>query len=375
MIFNLLQKFKKEYKTLNRIEVLKDNLIYNYDYLSSLSKKVKIAPVLKSNGYGHGIINIARILEEKNPPFFCVDSLYEGYELLKAHIKTPILITGYTNPQNLKLKKLPFSYSLYTLDLAQIINKYQPQSAVHIFIDTGMRREGVVVEELPKFLEDLKKLTNLKIEGVMTHLASTNGKSDKIFQNQINNFKKALSILNQYKIKPKWIHIAASGGLINNEAREIISNLSNLSRAGLALYGLENDKNLKPTLKLTTTLGQIKQIKKGEKIGYDGTYTARQDMLVGILPIGYNDGIDRRLSNIGYVSMDGTFCKILGRVSMNITAIDLSSVKNPKIGQEVLVYSEKKDDKNSIYFASKLCKTIPYDLLIHLSESTKRIII
>ncbi len=210
MLQNILKNFKREYKTLNLIEVSKQNLIYNFRYLSSLSKKVKIAPVIKSNGYGHGILSVAKILEKRNPPYFCVDSLYEAYELQKAGIKIPILITGYTNPENLKVKKLPFSYAVYTLDLAKAINDYQVQAGIHIFVDTGMRREGVTIEELPKFLEALKEYPKLKIEGVMSHLASSNGKNDPIFSSQIKNFKKALAIFKKYKIKPKWIHIAAS---------------------------------------------------------------------------------------------------------------------------------------------------------------------
>lgn len=376
MIGKLLKIFKKEYKTLNKIEISKDSLIKNYKYLSNLSK-IKVAPVLKSNGYGHGIINIAKILDPLGTPFFCVDSLHEGYQLIKAKIKTPILITGYTNPENLKIKTLPFSYALYTLDLAAIINKYQPQAGIHVFIDTGMRREGVTIDDLPNFLEHLQKFTNLKIEGVMTHLASTNGAKDKIFQHQIKNFQKGLKIFNKFNIKPKWIHIAASGGLINKQTREIISKISNLSRAGLSLYGLNEDNNLIPTLKFTSSLVQIKTLKKGEKTGYDGTFTAKKDMLVGVLPAGFNDGIDRRLSNKGFIQIDGKFCRILGRVSMNLTTIDLSNIKNPnpKVGEEAIIFSNVKKDLNSINKSAKICKTLPYDLLIHLAESTRRVII
>ncbi len=367
--------FKKEYKNLNLIEVSKTNLIFNYKYLSSLNKKIKIAAVIKSNGYGHGIINVAKILERENPPFFCVDSLYEAYQLLKAKIITPILITGLTNPQNLKTKELPFSFSLFTLDLAKAINDYQPQAPVHIFIDTGMRREGVTLEELPGFLENLKGFPNLKIEGVMSHLASTNGKNDPIFKLQISNFKKALKIINDFKINPKWIHIAASGGLVNKETNKIISQISNLSRTGISLYGLSNDKNLKPALKLITHLGQIKQLKKGETTGYDGTYKAKKDLTIGILPIGYNDGVDRRLSNKGVVTIDGISCPIIGRVSMNITTIDISLIKNPTTGKEILVYSNNPTDPNSIINCAKICNKIPYEILVNLATSTKRVII
>ena len=131
MLKNLIKIFRKEYQILNKIEISKDNLLNNYQYISSLDEKIKIAPVLKSNAYGHGILEVAKILDKGcadwRVPFFCVDSLYEAYELLKAKIKTPILITGYTNPQNLKVKKLPFLYAVYTLDLLEAISKFQPQ--------------------------------------------------------------------------------------------------------------------------------------------------------------------------------------------------------------------------------------------------------
>src|SRR3989344_2324107 len=192
-MINLLNIFKKEYRTLNLIEVYKDKLIHNYKYLSSF--KIEIAPVIKSNGYGHWIVSVAKILQDFNPPFFCVDSLFEAYELQKGGIKTPILITGYTNPQNLKVKKLPFSFAVYTLDVLEAINKYQPQSGIHIFIDTGMHREGVAIEDLPEFIGAIKQLSNIKVEGVMSHLASYGGRNDKLFLSQIKQFKKALQIV------------------------------------------------------------------------------------------------------------------------------------------------------------------------------------
>jgi len=375
-MINLLNIFKKEYRTLNLIEVYKDKLIHNYKYLSSF--KIEIAPVIKSNGYGHGIVSVAKILQDFNPPFFCVDSLFEAYELQKGGIKTPILITGYTNPQNLKVKKLPFSFAVYTLDVLEAINKYQPQSGIHIFIDTGMHREGVAIEDLPEFLGAIKQLSNIKVEGVMSHLASYGGRNDKLFLSQIKQFKKALQIVKKYEIKPKWIHIAATGSVVNPQTRSIILKISNMVRAGLSLYGISSstkDQNLKPTMKLVTYLSQIKQIKKGDLIGYDGTYKAKKDTIIGVLPIGYYDGVDRGLSNIGVVRIDNIDCPIIGRVSMNLTTIDLSKVKDPKIGQTILVYSDNPEDKNSIEQVAKACKKIPYEILVNLSNSTKRVVI
>ncbi len=378
MINKILQLFKKDYQSLNKISVSKDNILHNYHYLSSLEKRVKVAPVLKSNGYGHGITNVGKILDPENAPFFCVDSLYEAYELLKAKVKTPILITGYTDPENLKVKKLPFSYAVFTLDLAKAINDYQSLAGVHVFVDTGMHREGITVEELPKFLEEIKKLSNIKIEGLMSHLASSESNKDPLFLNQIKQFKKAKEIFKKMEINPKWFHISATGSIVNPQTRPIIAGVSNLARAGLALYGYSSstpDKNLKPALTLTTKIAQIKKVSKGERLGYDGTYTAKKDMLIGVLPIGYYDGVDRRLSNKGVCLVDNIECSIPGKVSMNLNIIDLSNVPNPRTGQEVIVYSANPKDKNSLGNAAKICKTIPYDLLVNLAETTRRIII
>lgn len=377
MINWVLKFFKKEYRTLNKIELSKDNLLSNYKYLSSLNRKVKIAPVIKSNAYGHGILEVATILDHVGTPFFCVDSLYEAYELLKADIKTPILIMGYTDPQNFKVKKLPFSYAVFDLEMAKVLDKYQSGCGVHIFVDTGMHREGIQIEDLPDFLAAVKQFNNLKIEGLMSHLASADNSKDPLNNLQVKNFKRALEICKKNRINPKWIHLSNSAGLLNN----IPSNSQNLSRIGLAIYGLtndkriSNDKNLKPILSFKSKIIKIKKLNSGDRVGYNGTFIAKEPMILGVLPLGYYDGVDRRLSNNGWVTVNGRLCKILGRVSMNMTTIDLTNIPNPYIGQEVVIYSNNPGDKNSIENAARLCKTIPYVILIHLTSSVRRVIV
>lgn len=387
-MFKFLNFFRKRFETLNRIEVSRRDLLHNLSYLSSLDKKIKIAPVVKSNGYGHGIVNVAKALDSLNSPFFCVDSLFEAYQLQKGGIKTPILVMGYTNPENFKIKKLPFSFAVFDLETAKVLNEFQPNCRVHIFVDTGMHREGIPVKDLPNFLTAIKQFNNLVVEGLMSHLASSENSADPLFLSQIKQFKKAREIFKKLKVYPKWFHIAATGSLINPQTRPIIASISNLARAGLALYGYspyymdpslitqdDATRHLKPVLNLTTKIIQIKKVKKGEKLGYEGTYTAKKDLTIGILPIGYYDGVDRRLSNKGVFLVDNIECPILGRVSMNINIIDLSKVPNPKIDQEVLVYSSNPKDKNSLINCAKICKTIPYDLLVNLAETTRRIVV
>lgn len=370
---NIIRKILglNSYQPLNLIEISKENLLQNYKYLSSLQKGVKIAPVLKSNAYGHGLVQVAKILDSSaspqndrriDIPFFCVDSLYEAYELYKAKIKTPILIMGYIQPENLRVKKLAFSYAVSTLDLAEAISKYQPQAGVHIFVDTGMHREGIPLNELTDFLKTLPK--NLKIVGLMSHLASADDSKDSLNKTQIRNFQKALNIVKKHGFHPKWIHLQNSDGL--NLHPKVVN--INLARTGLALFGISKDPNLKQVLTFKSKIIQIKNLEKGDRVGYSGTFRAKRHMVLGVLPLGYFDGVDRRLSNVGSVLVDGVDCRIVGRVSMNITTVDISKVKNPHIGQEVLVYG-------SIINSAKFCKTIPYDLLVHLASTTKRIVV
>lgn len=369
MLGKLFRIFKREYQTLNKIDISRDNLLQNFKYLSSLNKQVAIAPVLKSNAYGHGLLEIARILDDRKTPFFCVDSLYEAYELLKANIKTPILIMGYTDPRNFKVKKLPFSYAVLNSEMLEILNIYQPGCGIHIFVDTGMHREGISSKELPSFLDKIRKYPNLRIEGLMSHLTSADDKKDPLNKLQIKNFKKALEICKLKKIDPKWIHMANSDGLLNFHSQ---LKFTNMARVGLASYGISKNPKLLPVLKFSTQIVQIKKIQKGGRVGYSGTFTVKKDITLGVLPLGYYDGVDRRLSNKGYVTVESIVCPIVGMVSMNITTIDLSQMSNPYIGQEVVIYSDNPANKNSIENAAKICKTISYDILIGLAASTKR---
>lgn len=364
MIDKIFKIFKKEYQTLNRIEISKENLLKNYKYLSSLNRKVKIAPVVKSNAYGHGLLEVAKLLDPVSAPFFCVDSLYEAYELLKAKVKTKILIMGYTDPDNFKVKKLPFSLAVFDLETAKILNEYQPGCKIHIFVDTGMNREGVPLNDLPDFLREIKKMPDIKIEGLMSHLASADDPKDKLNIKQLNNFKYVQQIVRKTGFNPKWTHIQNSDGLgLHHRGADV-----NMARVGLGLYGISKNPHLKPILSFKSKIIQIKKLEKGDRVGYGGTSRAKKSALLGVLPLGYYDGVDRRLSNKGFVEVAGVKCPIIGMVSMNITTIDLSKIKDPFIGMEVNIYP-------SIQNAAKICKTIPYDILIGLAASTKRVII
>ncbi len=353
-------------KPLNLIEISRENILHNYKYLL-LKSGLPIAPVVKANAYGHGLIEVVRVLEKLNPPFICLDSFYEAYKLYKAGIKIPILIMGYVDPNDLKKDKLPFSYAVWDINDLKIIRKYQPRANFHIFIDTGMHREGVRMEDLESFLVEVKK-EKVQIEGIMSHFGVAGDKKYKPTGEQIDNFSRSELLFKKYGFDPKYKHINATSGNLH------LGKIGNLGRSGIGIYGFDpegKDKNLKPVLKLWSSIFKIKNLKKGEKVGYGFTYEAERDMKVGILPIGYSNGLSRSLSNIGCVKVGQKFCRIIGRVNMGMTCVDLTNVKAGE-GDRVLVYSDNSKDKNSISEVAKLSDTISYEVLTRIPDSIVR---
>ena len=364
------------YEPLNRIELSQTALKNNFQYLRSLNHHLEISPVLKSNAYGHGLVVTAKELDQFRCPFFCVDSLYEAYELSKIKIKTPILIMGSVDSRSFQTKSLPYSFAVSSKEQLIALNKFQPHAKIHLFVDTGMHREGVPVDRLSDLISFIRSKTGLNIEGLMSHLAMSEEPENTHTRKQIDTFKKALAVVNRYGIFPQWVHLANSSGLLNIQPDG--DSMGNLARSGLSLYGIDpsgKNKALKPVLRLITHITLIKEIRKGDRVGYGFSFRAKKNMKIALLPLGYHDGVDLRLSNVGCVKIGNKYCPIIGRVSMNITVIDISDQKSVGLGQEVIVYSDIQRNKNSIENAARLIKTIPYELLVHLNSSTRRVFV
>lgn len=372
---------RQSYRHLNTICLSKQALRSNHDALQQAHPEAVVSPVLKSNAYGHGLREIATLFDDMKCQFLIVDSLYEAYELYKAHIRTPILILGYTDPKNFTAKRIPFEITVFDLETARVLNRTQPGIRIHIFVDTGMHREGVSLEDFPSFVQELKKLTNLCIVGLCSHFADAdNPDSMEMTRKQITVFKKALKIMQHEGIDPKWRHISASAGAYN-----VADPLFTLIRGGLAHYGISplhstdphaHVLSLQPVLEFHSTLAQIKTIKEGDCVGYNCTYTAKKKMTIGLLPAGYYEGVDRGLSNSGVVTIRGISCPIIGRVSMNMTVIDLDALPHPQVGETVVVYSATPQDENSVQAVAARVGKIPYEVLtVDLAESVKRVIV
>jgi len=370
----------RKYQTLNLIEVSQKALTNNFNYFQKNNPGQKITPVLKSNAYGHGLVLVAKFIDNKlNVPFITVDSLYEAYELRKAGIKTKPMLVGYTNPENFKIGPLiDYCLPVYDLLSARIIAQFQPKAEVHLKIDSGMNRLGIQLKQARQLAKKLKRISSLNITGIYSHLSQSAGLNKVFTQSQVETFKEAIKIFEQEGYNFRWKHLSATSG-----TRIVNDKDFNLIRLGLGFYGLSPfptpspeknalSKNLTPALKLTSHLAAIKTVPTGAKIGYGGTFTTKRKTKLGILPLGYYEGIDRRLSNRGVVEVNDTFCQIIGRVCMNLTIINLTDAGETKIGDPVVVYSNQIDKPNSLANLADQANTIPYVLLVNLAESIRR---
>jgi alanine racemase len=398
--------------------------------------------VLKSNAYGHGLILVAQVLEKETEkektrpshiPFFVIDSYFEARALRHQDIHTALLIIGYTSTQTMvanRLKNIRFMVgsleTLRALALALTLPSMAPGTRrfgrklpviIHLKIDTGMRRQGILTEEIDEALAIIGKINSAKknkknktkiiLEGIATHFADADN-ADRTFTNtQIAEWNAAVKkVKAQFPSLAYWHASNTAGHGYTNMDKNTTTNdnantiLANVSRLGIGLYGIGEgqgerlEKNLhhqlKPALEMTTIVSGIKHIKKGETVGYSRTFTAPHDMTIATIPVGYFEGLDRRLSNKGFIKIikketcHNFFAPIIGRVSMNITTIDVTEIVRhiPELGEGYPVtiisaptQSERMTDKNSVAAMARLCDTIPYEILVHIPAHLKRILI
>ena len=331
-----------------------------------------VCPVLKSNAYGHGLTEIAKIFEKEDPEFLIVDSLYEAYALKKAKIAAPILILGYTFHENLKAG-LPFHFTASDLGTLRALAKLK--LPIHVEIDTGMARTGFTLDELETQIEEIKTASQNgalpNIVGIFTHFADAdNPETDEYTKSQCQKFTRALQTFKSAGFAPKWVHASNSAGALKAQVPEL-----NMARVGTSLYGLNplqaNDPRfqklagLQPVMEVSSTIIAIKTLKRGDKASYNCTFEAPHDMRVGIIPFGYYEGLPRSLSNKA---------PFLGRICMNHALIDLSDPEfaDLKPGDPFVVYSRDKSSSLSFHKMAKKAGTITYELTTKIAESMRR---
>lgn len=383
---------------LSSVEISEKALIHNIRLIRSVvGKHVLIAPPVKGNAYGHGIIESSTAFLDGGADWLCVNALFEARrlrnELPKNFRKTPLLIMGYVPLSDLKeAVRLGCRLTIYNKETIQALKKIAGNSRqkpiVHIKVETGNNRQGVAIDELVEFVKLCKK-SGLNVEGLSTHFANIEDIAvSRAFErnaypmHQLENFRKALGLLKKEGIEIPLAHSANSAATLLFKETHF-----QLVRPGIASYGLwpseevkqvfearYKGKTLKPALSWYTRVAQIKKIPAGSFVGYGCTFQAKRPTTLAILPIGYYDSYTRSLSNKAFVIIKGKRAPVVGRVCMNIIMVDVTEIPGVKIEEKVTLLG---GGKNAIT-ADEMAQwsgTINYEVTTRIHEGIPRIVI
>ena len=364
-------------------EINLDNLAFNLKSVKKfVGRNLKYMAVVKADGYGHNAVRCARRFESEGIDWLGVVLPEEGVELRDAGIKKPILCLGsfWFGQENLLLDNdlTPVIYQIDKADtLNQIAEKRDVIANIHIKIDTGMGRIGVRFDEIEGFAEKLKSFKNLNVEGLMTHFAAADNLSENDFTDlQIKRFKDCVSIFETKGFRPIYKDLANSpGAIVHENSRE------DMVRLGGVLYGLGDDvlptgvakPELRAVMSIFSRIAHLKHVPKGETLGYSRTFRTQKDSLIATIPIGYEDGIPRSLSNKGKVIINGHFARIVGRISMDWTIIDVTDIPNVKLEDKVVMIGEENGLTISAEDIAQQSGTISYEITCGINRRVPKI--
>jgi len=348
------------------LEVNLDKLANNFNYLKSkLKPDTKIIAVVKAYAYGHGDLSIASYLEKLGAHALWVADFEEGTRIRKSGIKIPIIIANPGTKSTQQIIENNLDVVVYNSELLHLYGKLDKEIRIHIKFDTGMNRYGFDVSEVGELVADLQKYPKLKVQSICSHLAASDNSTEDSFTNaQFQVFDKASSSFSKGINQLIDRHILNTNGVLRFPKKEY-----EMVRLGIGLYGVSNDDNLQQISTLKSVISQVRIIKKGSKVGYDASFLAKEDMKIGVVPFGYADGLNRKLStNNGVIIVQNIACPIIGKISMDSCMIDLKGT-TAKIGDEVVIFGEE----NTISSIANKLSTIPYEIFSSLNRRIKRI--
>jgi alanine racemase len=334
-----------------------------------------VLAIVKADAYGHGVVPVATRLEDEGVDGFGVALAEEGLELREAGISTEILVLngvyGGAHRDVLEAGLTPVLYDLG--DAARFAEASGGRPfGVHLKIDTGMGRLGVTMRAVDAFLDALARHPAVRVDGVMTHLAAAD--SDASFTAaQLGRFELALAKIRARGHAPRTIHAANTSATFLHEAARY-----DLVRTGIALFGHalgadENALGLRPAMRLRTEVIALRDLEAGESIGYDHTFTAKGPMRVATVPMGYGDGLVRALGNAGAMLVHGVRCPIVGRVSMDLTTIDVTAIEAASVGDEAVVLGSQGEARIDATEIAAQVGTIPYEIMTNVSRRVPRV--
>ena len=343
-----------------------------------------VLAVVKADAYGHGLIPVSKALEEAGADWFGTALLEEAINLRKAGILKPII--SWLTPLGEDFKSaidLDIDLGIPSIDLLDEVIKAASLTGkaarIHLEIDTGMSRGGVLSEwdQLIKSVLVGVNLKQLKVIGIWSHFARADEPDELMNQEQLSLFEERVNQAKVAGIDAQFIHIANSAALFTNK-----SSHKNIIRSGIALFGLSPDiktigdsssLGLKPAMKLKAKLNLVKEVKAGSSVGYGGTAVLKSDTKLGVVTLGYADGIPRNTNNLAGVFVDKKRAPIIGRVSMDQFVVDLGITSNAKTGDEVIVFGDGSGGEYTVDEWAKAANTINYEIITRIGPRVPRI--
>ncbi|HEX9679024.1 MAG TPA: alanine racemase [Candidatus Saccharimonadales bacterium] len=375
-----LRQFEASYESLNRIEISRSAFLHNFDLLKNLFKAKHVIPVLKSNAYGHGFETILKILEDRDVPCVAVDGYHEALEV-RAISDVDVLVMATVLPENFsKIETRHTIYVIQDMSVLNVMTNGRRSVRIHLEFDTGMNRQGFDLLELKDVLQILKDNPQIELEGVMTHFYDANQPGRQSIDEQLRQFDDIVSRIKKAGFKPQYIHAAKTSGFSRYKSQHL-----NTIRPGAGLYGInpfsdtasdwhKKLSELKPVLSMYSRLVKIRQIEKGTGVGYGHTFTAGRKTKLGILPVGYYEGINETLGNAGSLRYRSVAVPIVGKICMNHVHLDLTDTK-AKLWEEIEVISADPSAPNSLKRWWQDHGLYPYISAVRLSPHIRRRIV
>ena len=336
-------------------------------------------PVIKANAYGHGAIQVAQALIRQNLDHLAVFSIEEAIALRQARIAASIVVLGPFFSQQvddlLAYRLTPVVSDLSMIEVLARATRSQPVPyPIHLKIETGMNRLGLTQHDFEILIKKKKVPPSLHVEGLMSHLADSDGDMLDVTEAQIVRFNRTLQAAREGGYDVSLIHMSNSGGIIRFPSAHYT-----MVRPGLMLYGYHTlprtvpVPDLQPVLSLKTCIAQLRLVQTGDRVSYNGTFTAGRSTRIAILPIGYADGLSRRLSNRGVVLIRGQRVPIVGLVCMDMVMVDVTTIPDVMVGDEVVVIGHQGKEKITAKDIAEWTGTIPYEVLCAISPRVPRI--
>lgn len=363
-----------------RAEVDLSALTHNYRALRQLAPpSVKLLAVVKADAYGHGAIPVATRLQLLGADLFGVARCSEGVELRRGGITRPIVVlSGVYQEEAEEVLQYNLTPMIYRMEEAEALSvqagKWGKRLPVHIKVDTGMGRIGLLPEEVPPFADRLRRLPHLQIEGIASHLSTADEEDPSFSQQQIDRFNWVIEMLRRIDIVPPYRHIANSAALVKLPSAHF-----NLVRPGIMLYGSYPSPTLKGVVALRqvmswkSRIADIRRLPKGHPVSYGRTFVAQRPSLIAAVPVGYADGYHRLLSNRGAVLIRGKRAPVVGRVCMDWTMVDVTEIEGAAVGDEVVLLGGQGDEVITAEEMGGWIGTISYEILCSVGKRVERI--